>query len=90
LAPGATCLVRAQNEQAVGYFEKNGLGAYSPNDPTAELHPGGAFKIQFGGCQGKRRLSAIMSGRNYMVRLYRPRKEIVDVSWKFPEAQPGR
>jgi len=23
-----------------------------------------------------------------MVRLYRPRKEILDGTWKFPEAQP--
>ena len=30
----------------------------------------------------------IVSGWNYTVRLYRPRKEIIDGSWKFPEAQP--
>ena len=29
----------------------------------------------------------IMPGWNYMVRLYRPRKEIRDGTWKFPEAQ---
>jgi len=29
-----------------------------------------------------------MPGWNYLVRLYRPRAEIVDGSWKFPEAQP--
>ena len=29
-----------------------------------------------------------MKGWNYMVRLYRPRKEILDGTWKFPEAQP--
>jgi hypothetical protein len=29
-----------------------------------------------------------MPGWNYMVRLYRPRKEILDETWKFPEAQP--
>jgi hypothetical protein len=48
LAPGAACLVRARASSlyyAKGYFEKNGLGAYSPNDPTAELHPGSAFTI---------------------------------------------
>jgi len=27
-------------------------------------------------------------GWNYIVRLYRPRKEILDGTWKFPEAQP--
>ena len=28
-----------------------------------------------------------MPGWNYMVRLYRPRPEILNESWKFPEAQ---
>jgi hypothetical protein len=31
-----------------------------------------------------------MPGWNYTVRLYRPRQEIVDGAWKFPEAQPVR
>ena len=29
-----------------------------------------------------------MPGWNYMVRLYRPRAEILNGTWKFPEAQP--
>jgi hypothetical protein len=29
-----------------------------------------------------------MGGWNYMVRLYRPRSEILNGTWKFPEAQP--
>ena len=29
-----------------------------------------------------------MKGWNYTVRLYRPRKEIVDGTWKFPKAEP--
>jgi len=29
-----------------------------------------------------------MKGWNYMVRLYRPRDEILSGKWKFPEAQP--
>jgi hypothetical protein len=32
----------------------------------------------------------IVKGWNYTVRLYRPRKEILDGIWKFPEAQPVR
>jgi hypothetical protein len=28
-----------------------------------------------------------MPGWNYMVRLYRPRTEILNGTWKFPEAQ---
>jgi len=30
----------------------------------------------------------ITPGWNYVVRLYRPRKAILDGSWKFPEAKP--
>ena len=30
----------------------------------------------------------IMKDWNYMVRLYRPRPEVVNGTWKFPEAQP--
>jgi len=30
----------------------------------------------------------IMKGWNYTVRLYRPRAEILNGKWKFPEAQP--
>jgi hypothetical protein len=29
-----------------------------------------------------------MPNWNYMVRLYRPRKALLDGSWQFPEAQP--
>jgi len=30
----------------------------------------------------------IMKGWNYTVRLFRPRPEILDGRWRFPEAQP--
>jgi len=29
-----------------------------------------------------------MKSWNYMVRLFRPRSEILDGAWKFPEAHP--
>jgi hypothetical protein len=45
--------------------------------------------IQFGGCDGAAiNCIPVTSGWNYWVRLYRPRKEILDGTWKFPEAQP--
>jgi hypothetical protein len=31
-----------------------------------------------------------MPGWNYMVRLYRPRAEILNGSWKFPDAYPAQ
>ena len=47
--------------------------------------------VQFGGCDGSiANCLAITPGWNYMVRLYRPRPEISNGTWKFPEAQPER
>jgi hypothetical protein len=74
---------------AKGFFEKNDLSAYSLNDLTAKQNTDGSFTIQFGGCQmDTPNCLPIMAGWNYTVRLYRPRKEIIDATWKFPEAQP--
>ena len=42
-----------------------------------------------GGCDGKiPNCLPIVQGWNYMVRLYRPRAEILSGKWKFPEARP--
>ena len=74
---------------AKGYFEKNNLNAYTLNNLTAKKSADGSVTIQFGGCDGKvPNCLPIMPGWNYTVRLYRPRKEILDGTWKFPEAQP--
>jgi len=32
---------------------------------------------------------SITAGWNYVVRMYQPRKQVVDGTWKFPEAQPA-
>jgi hypothetical protein len=32
----------------------------------------------------------ITPGWNYIVRMYQPRKEIIDGTWKFPVAQPAK
>jgi hypothetical protein len=74
---------------AEGHFRKNAFNAYSLNKITAKKAADGSVTIQFGGCDGKTpNCLPIMKGWNYMVRLYRPRKEILDGTWKFPEAQP--
>ena len=45
--------------------------------------------IQFGGCDGKNaNCLPITPGWNYWVRFYRPRREILDGTYKFPEPQP--
>ena len=75
---------------ANGYFQKNDLNAYSLNNITSKKGADGTVAIQFGGCDGKiPNCLPIMAGWNYTVRLYRPRAEILNGTWKFPEAQPS-
>ena len=75
---------------AEGYYEKNEYNAYSINNSTAKKSDGGAIDIQFGGCDGKvPNCLPIMKGWNYTVRLYRPREEILNGTWQFPEPQPA-
>jgi hypothetical protein len=75
---------------AEGYFERNDENAYSLNNITAKKGEDGAVDIQFGGCNSKiDNCLPIMKGWNYTVRLYRPRDEILNGKWKFPDAQPG-
>ena len=76
---------------AEGYFQPNKENAYSLNNITAKRNEDGSVTIQFGGCDGKTpNCLPIMPGWNYMVRLYRPRKEVLDGTWKFPEAEVVR
>jgi hypothetical protein len=71
-----------------GYIPKNTQGAYSINSITAQKTADGTVTIQFGGFDGKTpNCIPTVPGWNYMVRLYRPREEILGGKWKFPEAQ---
>jgi hypothetical protein len=73
---------------AEGYLKKNQYDAYSLNSMTAKKSADGSVVIQFGGCDGKiTNCLPIMKGWNYMVRLYRPRDEVLNGKWKFPEAK---
>lgn len=73
---------------AEGYFEKNPYGAYALNNVTAEKNADGSVSLQFGGCDGKvTNCLPIMKGWNYLVRLYRPREEILKGQWSFPAPQ---
>jgi hypothetical protein len=74
---------------ASGYFEWNKYDAYSINSLTAKKRIDGSVIVQFGGCNGKiANCIPIMRGWNYIVRLYRPRPEIMSGAWVFPEAEP--
>jgi hypothetical protein len=81
--------VSVYNER--GYFVPNPQNAYSLSNITAKRGEDGSFAIQFGGCDGKiENCLATPPGWSYLVRLYRPRPEILNGGWKFPEAQAAR
>ena len=70
-----------------GFFEKNDRGVYSLNNVTAKPDTDGSVSVQFGGCDtASGNCIPISPGWNYLVRMYRPRKQVLDGSWKFPEA----
>jgi hypothetical protein len=72
-----------------GYYEKNPSGTYLINDRNATKDSDGTITIHFGGDPNLPNHLYIMDGWNYTVRLYRPRKEILDGSWTFPQAKPA-
>ncbi|CAM5222094.1 carboxylesterase [Bosea thiooxidans] len=75
---------------ARGYYEKNPYNAYTLNNLTAKKNGDGSIAIQFGGCDGKiANCLPTMPGWNYTVRLYRPRAEILNGKWNFPQPQPA-
>ncbi len=71
-----------------GFFEKNARNAYTVNDVTAKPNPDGSVTIQFGGDENAPNYLPITPGWNYLLRIYRPRKEILDGTWKPPVAEP--
>jgi hypothetical protein len=71
---------------AKGYYSKNDLDAYTLSNLTAGKDAEGNVEIQFGGCDGTLpNCLPITPGWNYLVRLYRPRAEILGGTWSFPE-----
>ena len=80
----SVCVYNAQ-----GFFEKNATDSYVVNSLTATKNDDGSVSVQFGGEQGSApNVIPVTPGWNYMVRLYRPKSEILDGIWKFPEAAP--
>jgi hypothetical protein len=71
-----------------GFLEKNDLDAYSINNVTATKNRDGSVTIHFGGDPSNPNYLPITPGWNYIVRMYQPRKEILDGSWKFPDPKP--
>lgn len=72
-----------------GYFEQNEYDAYSVNNLTGTPNPDGSFTIHFGGDPDSVNFLPITEGWNYVVRLYRPREEILKDYWTFPAVVPA-
>jgi hypothetical protein len=74
---------------AKGLMFDNPQNAYAVNNVTAKKSADGSYRIRFGGDpKGADNYLAIEPGWNYALRLYRPRKPILDGTWKAPELQP--
>ena len=73
-----------------GYFQENEHNAYSVNNLSGTPNANGSFTIHLGGDARSANYLPITEGWNYVVRLYQPRKEILDGSWTFPGIEPVR
>ncbi|WP_019180962.1 DUF1214 domain-containing protein [Microbacterium yannicii] len=69
-----------------GFFEPNDRDAYTVNNITGVKNPDGSTTVRFGDYPaGTPNAIPLTDGWNYLVRLYRPRPEITDGSWVFPQ-----
>ena len=73
-----------------GFMEQNDLNAYSVNNVTAARNPDGSVTVHFGGDPAQPNYLPITPGWNYIVRMYQPKREVIDGSWEFPAAVPVR
>jgi len=73
---------------ADGYLEKNDLGRNSLNQSSAKKNEDGSYTIRFGGDPKSENYLPITKGWNYAVRMYQPRKEILEGKWTFPTIEP--
>ena len=73
-----------------GYFQKNEYDAYSIHNISGTPNADDSFTIQFGGNTASASHLTINESWNYVVRLYQPRKEILDGTWTFPDVEPVR
>jgi hypothetical protein len=77
---------------ADGFFEPNDLGSYSVNSITGVRNEDRSITVRFGDHPEQMpNIIPITEGWNYLVRLYRPREEILNGNWQFPtlDGQPS-
>ena len=62
-----------------GFFFQSDSGLPSLNNVTAQKNPDNSFTVYFGGCDTRKiNCLALKDGWNFVVRLYQPRKEILN------------
>lgn len=68
-----------------GYLESNPYDSYSLNSVTAEMGPQGTFTLNLSP-EGTGLINHlyVMEGWNYVLRLYKPRAEVIDKTWTPP------
>ncbi len=70
---------------AEGYMEKNEYESYSINNRSAAKNADGSVTIHFGGDPNKENYLPTPESWNALIRLYQPRKELLEDGWEFPE-----
>ena len=71
-----------------GFMQANNSQHYSFNNITAKANQDGSFTIHFGAGDKAINNIPITAGWNYIVRMYRPHKEVINQTRTFPEAKP--
>jgi hypothetical protein len=77
---------------AQGFFEPNEKNLYTVNSVTGETNADGSVTVRFvAAADGVTPPNAIVTpqGWNYLIRLYRPRAEILDGQWTPPRLTPS-
>jgi len=71
-----------------GFFEENKYDAYSVNSISGTPNEDGSFTVNFGGDPKAVNYLHLTEGWNYIIRFYKPHKEILEGTWKFPNVTP--
>ncbi|QBJ98667.1 DUF1214 domain-containing protein [Rhodococcus sp. ABRD24] len=75
---------------AQGYFEPNPQNAYSVNNITGASNADGSVTVRFGDYpEGTPNALPVADGWNFLVRLYRPRPQVLDGTWQLPDLHPA-
>jgi hypothetical protein len=72
-----------------GFFEANATNSYSVNSLTAVREADGSVVVHLGGDDDRPNVIPITDGWNAVARMYRPRQEVIDGTWKFPRPEPA-